>query len=92
MLERMLPAPLPLPEAWVWAKEQLQASQKPHHCLAHAHPHWEFSPRLRVGEAGAREYLPKAVLLRCGEGKLMGTLAFNQVFIRNIAWGLMESL
>lgn len=42
VLERMLPAPLPLPEAchskaWVQAKGQLQASQKPHPCLAHAH-------------------------------------------------------
>lgn len=42
VLERMLPAPLPLPEAchskaWVRAKGQLQASQKPHPCLAHAH-------------------------------------------------------
>lgn len=65
MLERMLPAPHLLPEAchskaWVWAREQLQASQKPPPPAWPMPIHCGFSPRLRVGEAGPWEYLPKA--------------------------------
>ena len=55
----------------VWAKQKPQASQKSHHCLAHA-CHQEF----RVGGEGGQTVLLLGLALPGrGEVKLMGTVA-----------------